>query len=74
MSDQPVESVGGVPTEHGERCDAGVHAAVSWTYLRGERAEEALLRIRRALKEPRGWWGPADEDDFARVVRKETGE
>lgn len=60
----PVETVDGVPTDHGDLCDAGVHAAVSWTYIRGERAEESLLRIRRALKEPRGWWGPNDEDEW----------
>ena len=64
QSREPAESKAGVPIEHGDRCDAGVHAAVSWTYLRGERAEEALLRIRRALKEPRGWWGPSDEQDY----------
>lgn len=63
-----VESIDGVPTVHGDRCDAGVHAAVSWTYVRGERAEESLLRIRRALKEPRGWWNGNDEDDYRATV------
>lgn len=41
--------------------DNGVHAAVSWTYLPPERHEEALLRIRRVLKEKAGWWNDADE-------------
>jgi hypothetical protein len=63
--DRPsVVSVGGVPTEHGDRCDAGVHGAISWTYMRGEDAEKSLLRIRRALKEPRGWWNSQDEAEY----------
>lgn len=66
-----VESIGGVPTEHGDRCDAGVHAAVSWTYVRGERAEESLLRIRQALKAPRGWWDDNDEADYEAIVENQ---
>lgn len=37
------------------------HAAVSWTYMPPERHEEALLRIRRLLKEHAGWWNAQDE-------------
>jgi hypothetical protein len=37
------------------------HACVSWTYVDSERAEEALLRIRRVLKEHEGWWTEHDE-------------
>lgn len=50
--------------EQSDEVDAGVHAAVSWTYIGGERAEEALLRIREALKKPRGWWTPQDQADY----------
>lgn len=56
-------------SEYGTICGTcplnnGVAAAVSWTYLPANRAVEALLRIRRALKEPRGWWTPNDEIDY----------
>jgi hypothetical protein len=37
------------------------HAAVSWTYVPPDRHEEALLRIRRMLKEHAGWWNDHDE-------------
>ena len=38
-----------------------IHAAVSWTYMPLNRSEEALLRIRRLLKEHEGWWTEDDE-------------
>jgi hypothetical protein len=72
MDDAPdmnhVETRDGIPVVHGDRCDAGVHAAVSWTYYKGDRAEEALLRIRKALKEPRGWWQPQDQADYEKYT------
>jgi hypothetical protein len=63
-----VTSIDSVPVEHGERCDIGVHAAISWTYIGGERAEESLLHIRKALKKPRGWWAGHDTDDYINIV------
>ena len=50
-------------TERSTYEDEGVHAAVSWTYARGK-PQEALLRIRRALKEPRGDWNAQDQRDW----------
>lgn len=44
------------------------HACVSWTYVRGERADEALLRIRKELKQAAGWWTEQDQGDYDEAV------
>lgn len=41
---------------------------MSWTYVGGERAQESLLRIRHALKEPRGWWNGNDAMDYQKAL------
>jgi hypothetical protein len=60
--------VGDKPMEQSRRLLEPYHAAVSWTYIRGERAEEALLRIRKVLKEAVGWWNAQDEADYEERV------
>jgi hypothetical protein len=44
------------------------HACISWTYILGDRAEEALLRIRKELKTAAGSWNPYDEEQYQKVV------
>lgn len=56
--------VGNTPLEDTRRLMAPFHAAVSWTYIGGDRAEEALLRIRRELKQAVGWWTSLDDRDW----------
>ena len=58
---------GGLMTDI-KRIWAPYHACVSWTYMLGERAEEALLRIRRELKTAAGWWTGADELDWQELI------
>ena len=50
-----------------KRLYAPYHACVSWTYVRGERADEALLRIRKELKQAAGWWTEQDQRDYDEV-------
>jgi len=44
------------------------HAVCSWTYVPAERSREALLRIRRLVKDAANYgWSPADESDWLAV-------
>lgn len=53
------------PMADAKRLLAPYHEAVSWTYYnKGGRADEALLRIRKALKTAVGWWSAQDQADF----------
>jgi hypothetical protein len=47
-----------------------LHASVSWTYCLGERADEALLRIRKELKTAAGWWNDFEEGEYQAAMRQ----
>ena len=46
------------------------HACVSWTYVTADRAEEALLRIRKELKVAAGWWDDGEEQQWQAAMDK----
>ena len=47
-----------------QRFYAPYHACISWTYINGPRAEEALLRIRKELKSAAGHWNDHEEREY----------
>lgn len=72
VPNQTVEQMSESKALDARRLQEVAHAAVSWTYMPPERHTEALLKIRRLIKESQGWFTGHDEQLEREALQEDT--